>query len=843
MTKGEPPHTVTTMGFSKKQRRSIEILLGCAVIVSIIVGIGLGIALAETRNIEIHQQIGEYSPAIPSQILDRHGNLITEFFAEQKREIVPVEELPKNLIYALIAREDKNFFQHKGFDPSGLIRAAWNIVSGKFFSGGSTITQQIAGVLYADRRDISIKRKLKELWWAFQLERNLTKYEILELYLNKVYFGHNTYGVESASQFYFGHSARDLSPAESAILVVQLASPSRYSPINHPNRAKERQKEILDQMVAQGYLTFEEAEYSYLEYWNSYDYTRSNIASAYFDNLSKAPYFSEYIRLQLENMLLGSLININEEGFTVHTTLDLNYQRIAEDLLLKGLAKANSTYRANTEKRLSYANTSFVPVIDLLSLTFNLEDIVVAGKPQQRASYEYYQQNINPLLNLVSMMFGEDDMNFLSAMAYGKARQDIIRTTVEGALITLENETGYILAMVGGSEFKTKKFNRATDAQVQPGSAFKPLYYAAAISSKKYTPATRLHDSPMVFYYSDGRPPYTPANFLGTWNGYVLLRDALAQSMNVPSIQVLNNIGFEAAIDMSSKLLGMYNQRNNERDFPRVYPLGLGVISVSPLKMAQAYATFANRGKLVEPLAIRYVEDRSGNIILEPEAQLRTEQKKQGKSLQALDEQSAYIMVNLLQSTVEYGTLANRRREIGGFDGMPMAGKTGTTQNWSDAWTVGFSPYVTTAIWFGFDIPGNSLGLNQTGATAVGPIWANYMKEIHKDLPVKDFVRPSTGLIERRVCSVSGLLPTEYCSDGTRLELFILGTEPNRTCDIHEIQRERDQELRNRIQNMLLIETPPDSFTIPPFDFSSSESFFNLLPQETDTSKENPLLD
>ena len=174
---------------------------------------------------------------------------------------------------------------------------------------------------------------------------------------------------------------------------------------------------------------------------------------------------------------------------------------------------------------------------------------------------------------------------------------------------------------------------------------------------------------------------------------------------------------------------------------------------------------------------------------------------------------------------------------------MPMAGKTGTTQNWSDAWTVGFSPYVTTAIWFGFDIPGNSLGLNQTGATAVGPIWANYMKEIHKDLPVKDFVRPSTGLIERRVCSVSGLLPTEYCSDGTRLELFILGTEPNRTCDIHEIQRERDQELRNRIQNMLLIETPPDSFTIPPFDFSSSESFFNLLPQETDTSKENPLLD
>jgi penicillin-binding protein 1A len=456
------------MGFSKHQRRAVEILLGGAVLLALILGIGLGLALAETRNIQIRQKLGEYKPAIPSQILDRNGALITEFFAEEKREIVPVEELPKTLIYALIAREDKNFFKHKGFDLGGLIRAAWNIVTGQFFSGGSTLTQQIAGYLYADRKDISIKRKLKELWWAFQMERNLTKYEILELYVNTVYFGHNTYGVESASQFYFGHSARELTAAESAILVVQLASPTKYSPINHPNAAKERQREILDLMVANNYITADEAEQSFQEYWNSYDFTRSNIASAYFANESRAPYFSEYVRLQLEEMLLGSLININEEGFIVHTTLDLSYQQAAEEILSRGLAKANSTYQSNSQQRLGYTNTAFVPIIDLLSLAFNIEDISVAGTTHKKNALKYYQRHINPVESLVSFMMGSDEITFVSSMAFNKAREEVVKTTVEGALITIENDTGYILAMIGGSEFKTKKFNRAVDAYVQP---------------------------------------------------------------------------------------------------------------------------------------------------------------------------------------------------------------------------------------------------------------------------------------------------------------------------------------------------------------------------------------
>ncbi len=221
---------------------------------------------------------------------------------------------------------------------------------------------------------------------------------------------------------------------------------------------------------------------------------------------------------------------------------------------------------------------------------------------------------------------------------------------------------------------------------------------------------------------------------MGEWRGPVTLRFALATSMNVPSIQVLDKIGFDAAINRAARLLGVSDPNEIKATFPRKYPLGLGIISVAPIQMARAFATFPNGGKEVNPIGIRYIEDRSGKIILEPEREIRANQKREGERLQILSPQAAYLMVDLLKSTVDFGTLANRRRRVGGFP-MDFAGKTGTTQNWSDAWTVGFSPYVTTAVWFGFDMPGNSLGLNQTGATAAGPVWARYMKSIHENNP------------------------------------------------------------------------------------------------------------
>jgi len=789
---------------SKKKLIVLQIFLILAFLTALGIGIGLGLTLASTRNLKAAEELAEYKPAIPSQILDRNGDLITEIFSEEKRDIISIDEVPKHLIYAFITREDRNFFQHNGFSLIGTIRAAWNIVTGRYFSGGSTITQQVAGKLFADRTTITIKRKFRELWYAFQLERNLTKNQILELYMNKEYFGHNTYGVETASQFYFGHSAREISLAESAMLVIQLANPARYSPINHPERAKIIQHTVLMQMAELGYTTAEKAERSFQQYWNSYDYTRSNISSAYFDNQSKAPYFSEYVRLKLEEMLYGTL-DINRDGFIVHTTMDLGYQTTARELMDKGLRTINRTYRSNTDSRMGYVDDQFVPIVDLLALTFNIRDIRVAGKKQARHAKEYFYRNINPTLNMLSMMFNAEDIKFLSNMAYDKTEQESRKNTVEGALITLENETGYILTMIGGSDFKTKKFNRAVQAEVAPGSSFKPLYYSAAISSKKLTPATLIYDAPVVFWNDDGSP-YTPFNYMGEWKGPVLLRYALAKSMNVPSIQVLDRIGFDAAINRAAALLGISDPEKIAETFPRKYPLGLGIISVAPIQMVRAFATFPNEGKQVEPIAIRYVEDRNGTIILEPEKELRSQQKRRQEEIQILSKQEAYIMVSLLSSVVEFGTLANRRRNVGGFP-MPMAGKTGTTQNWSDAWTVGFSPYMTTAVWFGFDMPGNSLGINQSGATAAGPVWAEYMKTIHEGLEYREFEKPETGLVEVNVCAVSGMLPTEQCDEGVVKEIFLAGTEPREFCSIHKFEKSRDKMLLERLQETVLTES------------------------------------
>jgi len=772
-------------------------------LLTLIIGITAGYTIAKLRDPMIRQDLKEYKPALPTQIYDRDGDLITEIFSDEKRDIVPVRELPKHLVYALISREDIDFFTHRGFSFRGTARAAWNVALGTYFSGGSTLTQQVAGKHYADRSLLTVTRKLRELWYAFKMERELSKYEILEMYINEMYFGHNTYGVEAASQFYFEHSARELSVAEAAILVIQLASPARYSPINHPDRARSRQKDVLDQMVEIGYTTREEADFSYQKYWDNYDYNRSNIASAYFDNKSRAPYFSEYVRLQLNDMLYG-VVNINKDGYIVNTTLDLDYQRVADKVMDKAYRRINEQYNRNKNDRLSVVDETYLPIVELLGLTYNIEDVYVTGTSERKAALDEYYSTMAPTIEVLASMFGSDGLYKISQYSQKLTEERSKSSTIEGALITIDDHSGHILAMVGGSDFETKQYNRAVDAQIQPGSSFKPLYYSAAISSGQYTPATRLYDGPIVFF-DNSEKPYTPLNYLGTWEGSVLLRYALATSMNVPSLQVLDGIGFDAAIERASRLLGMEDKADDRALFPRGFPLGLGITAVSPLKMAKAFATFPNQGKAVEPMAITSVQNRDGEIIINPEQDRIRNQKHGDGSEQILSQQAAYIMVDLLQSTVDFGTLRYRRINVGGFDEMPMAGKTGTTQNWGDAWTVGFSPYCTTAIWFGFDTPGNSLGRELTGATAAGPVWAEYMKTIHEGLPVKEFTRPDSGLVTMKVCTESGLIPTQYCPE-TKEEIFIAGTEPKQFCSIHKFEQERDEFLVRKLQDSLLIE-------------------------------------
>jgi penicillin-binding protein 1A len=625
------------------------------------------------------------------------------------------------------------------------------------------------------------------------MERRYTKNEILEIYLNYMIMGPGTYGVEAASQYFFGHSARKISLAEAAILVIQLSSPTRYNPLNNPNEAKDRQLSVLNKMIELGYATQEEADTSFESYWANYDYTRASTA-AYYNREDAAPWFSEYVRRELDSMMYGSM-DYYRDGYTVHTTLDLKHQEAAARFMQQGLEKANREFaRSNTSSNLQAINT-YAPIVDLLSLYFDIEEIHSTGESQQeQRAINRYTKVINPIVDMTALVFGMQDLKVITNAAFGELKAATEKNVVEGALVSIENETGYITAIIGGSRYdESNQLIRATQGNIQPGSSFKPLYYSAAIDSRKFTPSSLIHDVPIVFHNEDGTP-YIPLNFRGEWKGSVLLYEALAQSMNVPSLRVLDSIGFDAAINRAAALLDITDPDEIRRTFPRVYPLGLGIISASPLRMARAFAVFANQGRSVSPIAIRSVEDRNGRVVLDPERELRLRQRRLGEEIQVLSPQNAYVMISMLKKTVEMGTLYNPsgwgskfnfKDENGKTFRMPMAGKTGTPQNWSDAWTVGFSPYYTTAIWFGFDKPGNSLGVNLTGSTLAGPVWADYMREIHQGLPYRDFGRPVTGVIDVTVCAKSGLLKTAACKEGELTLPFLNGTQPSEYCNIH----------------------------------------------------------
>jgi penicillin-binding protein 1A len=771
----------------------IRIFAALAILGAVVIGVGLGLSLAETSNVRNQENFVEFAPALPTRILDINGALITEFSADEKREMVSLSELPRHLIYAVLAREDPDFYRHRGFSVRGIARAAMGKITGQSLGGGSTITQQVAGTLYTDRTEYSYTRKLRELWWSIQMERRYTKNEILEIYLNYMYMGPGTYGVEAASKYFFGHSARDITLAEAAILVIQLSSPSRYNPLDNPNVARDRQRSVLERMIEFGYTTREEADASFDDYWDNYDYTRAS-TSAYYSREDAAPWFSEYVRRELDTMMYGSM-DYYRDGYTVLTTLDLRRQAAAEKFMEQGLARANAEYSRSSSNRLTEAEKTYIPVINMLSLVFDLGDIHASSEAvNEQKALSRYTRTLNPVVDMAALMFGVSDLKVMSSSAFADLKTVTEKNVVEGALIAIENETGYITALIGGSRYdESNQLIRATQGNIQVGSAFKPLYYSAAIDSRTFTATSLIHDLPIVFHNEDGTP-YIPLNFRGEWRGSVLVYDALANSMNVPSLKILDAIGFDAAIDRAATLLGITDGAEIRRIFPRVYPLGLGISSAAPLQMARAFAVFGNQGRDVSPIAIRAVEDRNGRVVLDTEREVRLRQRRMGDGIQVVSAQNAYIMTSMMKKTVEMGSLYapsewgakfTFRDEEGKRYRMPMAGKTGTPQNWSDAWAVGYSPYYTAAVWFGFDKPGNSLGVNLTGSTLAGPVWADFMHEAHLGLPYKDFVKPSTGIIEVTVCAKSGLLKTAACPSEVTMP-FLEGTQPTRYCDEHD---------------------------------------------------------
>jgi len=774
----------------EKIKKSAAVWLCILFICAAAMGAALGLGLSLTRNIMNSEYITDFENALPTKLLDINGELITEFSSDEKREIISLNKLPPQMLAALLTREDRIFYFHRGYSFKALMRAVIGKLTRRSLGGGSTLTQQIAGTLYCDRADMSVLRKIRELWWAIQMERRYSKNEILEIYLNKIYFGGGTYGVNAASKYYFGHSAEEITPAEAAILVIQLSNPAYYNPFDHPNRAMDRQKNVLAAMVKAGYISQEESDESFNDFWADFDYTRTS-SSAYMIREDKAPWFSEYVRRELGNMIYGAQ-SIYTSGFTVNTTLNLQHQEEAEKVMKKYIDKANNIYQREHSSRSSKTYKTYIPMSELLSLIFNLPGIKVSQQRSEAVANSVFLSRINPVIDVMSLVCGMDTLKVgIINKANSLAKQENEKTTIEGTMISIENETGYITALVGGSKFdQGNQFIRAVQAKLQPGSTFKPLYYTEAINSRKFSPTTEISDTPVVFHTADGKP-YIPQNFRGEWMGNVQLWYALVHSMNVPSLKVLDGIGFEAAINRAVSLLGISKEELSARGFVPGYPIGLGVCSVRPIELARAYAVIAGGGKEVTPIAIRTVEDRNGNIILNPERQVREAQQAKKDSAQLLSPQTAFVMTKLLQQTVQTGTLRGQRERFmyrtdnGKRYEMPAAGKTGTTQNWADAWTSGFTPYYTSTFWFGFDKPGQSLGLKITGATLAGYAWGEYMGEIHRGMIAKDFPKPMDGVIQVTVCSESGMLPSAACGDHLTTQWYLLGTQPVSVCTLH----------------------------------------------------------
>ncbi|AAU07580.1 penicillin-binding protein [Borreliella bavariensis PBi] len=739
--------------------------------------IALSLAISKTINIQKDKNFGYVNPAIPSRLLDINGKQITQFISDENRELMPLRKMPDNLINTLLIEKDIGFFSHRGFSLIGIFRAAFNIVLGRYFSGGSTLTQQLAKLLYTNQARRSILRKLHEIWWAIQLEKKLSKYEILEKYLNKVYFGNGNYGIVAASKFFFGKSVNKINTAESVMMIIQLPNAKLYSPLYNPEFSKKIQRAVLNQVVSNGIVKAEIAEKEFNEYWRNYDWTRMADTSAISNKKDQAPYFSEYIRQKILKYLPDGA-NIYKDGYSIYSTLDLEAQKYADKVTNDMINKARTMHNLNRSSETMIINSEIVPVVDAISDLLGIKNLRINGRQYKKLrKRKFYEDNID-LIASFGAILGIDKIDKATKeyIIKNKLTPKLIAQP-EGAMIAIDTASGAIKAMVGGSgHAKDNEFNRATQAKVQPGSAFKALYFAAAIDLKKITAATMFSDSPVAFLDKKGEV-YAPGNYGGKWRGNVLTRQALALSLNIPALRILDKLGFDSAISYSSKLLGITDPKEIEKTFPKVYPLALGVISVSPIQMARAFAILGNSGNEIEPYGIRYIEDRTGRIIANEEAKILAKIKSQEYQTQIVSPQAAYIITDMMKSTIQYGTLANQRyTNLKNFK-SDIAGKSGTTQNWADGWAIGYSPYITTAFWVGFDKKGYSLGISGTGTGLVGPSWGEFMAEYHKNLPKKVFVKPA-GIISIPVQAETGLLPEEIADEKIINELFISGTQP-----------------------------------------------------------------
>ncbi|MBN1533977.1 MAG: PBP1A family penicillin-binding protein [Spirochaetes bacterium] len=747
--------------------------------VSIGIGVGIIIALGIILAMDIYKvrALANFRPDVTTKIYDQHGVLVAELF-KQKREVVPLNRIPPNLVKAFVSIEDEDFYDHHGVSIKGIVRAFFiNIFSGRVRQGGSTITQQLAKILLTSGSR-NIFRKIKEAVIALMIEICYTKDEIMSMYLNQIFLGHGAYGVESASRFYFNKHVWNLNLAECALLASLPSAPNRFSPIRHPKTSINRHKIVLARMVELGYVRPREAEKAYLDFWPRYLHQISDVpptATAWSNRTDRTPWFTEYIRRSLVDKYGEEMVY--EKGLLVYTTMDLEKQLAAQRIL-----KSRLRNQTTNSSRLAFRNSDYIidnyqDDVIFYSLLFGIPEFQKRGSRFDERINDEFQSELLTELDLLNFVGGIDSISSFLDEYRVKYFEDQDFQQVEGCIVSINHTNGYIEAMVGGSEFSSiNQLNRIFQARRQPGSAIKPLLYTAAIESGEFTAATAVLDSPVIYLDNEGGD-WTPENYEGEFQGFLRLRRALALSINIVSVRLADALGIDTVMRYYSRLLG-FDRATARARIPRNFSIALGSIDVTPFELTRAYAIIANGGKDVIPFAIRYVRDRDGHTLENQEEEIRRqiESRTRDGTIQIIRPETAQMMISLLRSVIAAGTggAAN--------PGRPAGGKTGTTNSWRDAWFVGFTPELTTGVWVGYDRLGLTLGLGQSGGAVAAPIWGEYMRAALADTPVHEFP-VYAGLIEHDVCAKSGLLPSSNCRDVIS-ETFIPGTVPTRTCDL-----------------------------------------------------------
>jgi penicillin-binding protein 1A len=718
-----------------------------------------------------------YRPPLITSVHSDDNRKIGEFYKE-RRVVIHLDEIPDMLVEAFIAAEDARYYIHKGIDFFSVIRALFkNFEAGTIVQGGSTITQQVTKrfLLTPER---SYTRKIKEAILAYRIDKTLSKDEILYLYLNEIYLGHGAYGVEAAAENYFGKSTKNISLAECSMLAGLPQAPSKYSPFRYPERAKNRQIYVLNRMLAEGYITETQKNEAINE--NLDIKPRRNWYK------EKVPWYTEHVRRYVEKKYGPDLLYSG--GLKIYTAVNIEMQKAARSEVEKGLRNLDKRqgYRGplnhlEPEEIESFskeiiADMKKSPLLEgkvLKGVVIDVNDtenfvIVRIGSMLGRIKLENMRWARKPDIDVLYYEYSARIKHPGDALSTGdvilvKVKDviggdgDILELDLEqtplaqAAILCIEAGTGHVKTMIGGRDFSKTKFNRATQSRRQPGSAFKPIIFSAAID-KGYTPATVMIDSPYIAYEENGFT-WKPRNYDGEFHGEVLLRKALSKSLNVVSVKILKDIGLDYAIRYSAK---MGISSNLSRDLT----IGLGSSGVSLLELTASYSIFTNLGELVRPIFITKILDRDGNVL---------EENKTNKE-EVIDKRTAYIMTSLLESVVREGT-GRRVKKLN----RPTAGKTGTTNNLNDAWFVGYTPSYITGTWVGFDDK-SSLGKGETGSRAASPIWLGFMQEILKDKPEKNFQVPE-GIVFIKIDSETGLLPIPE-SRKTRFECFKEETVP-----------------------------------------------------------------